>query len=400
MNEMGVTGRYRMIDRCRGCHAADGDFESILEMLPMPLAGLFCQTREEASRAPRFPLTWLQCRSCGLVQVGEDIADEHLFEEYNYASSSVPGLVRHFDEYARFLSDRYAGRDIQLLEIGCNDGVLLNRLPATWQVQGVDPSDVASRAAANGARYDFVEAPFSTGLVEEEGWGEKFDIVTGSNCLAHISDLQEVFTGVAKALKPSGWFWVEVHDLAALLEGSQWDTIYHEHKVEWSVEALKTCVERIGFQLELVQRLPLHGGVIRCGFRRSTGNEANPKVERGSAGLGRLREAYKRRHDVPAVRTLLAAQDRGESICAYGASGRANVFLNQVPELEYAFVVDEAPLRVNRFIPVRGTPIVPRGLFLSEQPMHCLVTAWNYRTDIEVKNDAYQGQWLSAFPVL
>src|SRR5438105_11161625 len=98
-------------------------------MDPMPLAGLFCRTRDEAHAAPVFPLTWIRCGACGLVQVLEDVSDDILFQEYSYASSSVGGLVRHFEEYADFLAQRYGGSSaIALLEIGCNDGVLLRRL--------------------------------------------------------------------------------------------------------------------------------------------------------------------------------------------------------------------------------------------------------------------------------
>ncbi len=392
---------YRLIERCRGCRADAKHFEVVLEMEPMPLAGQFCLSQDEAYEADVYPLTWIFCHGCGAVQVGEDVAGKSLFDTYNYASSTVPGLVRHFKSYAKFLSGRYGGDEpLRFLEIGCNDGVLLNELPDSWKRTGVDPSDVARRAVEQGACYELVSEPFTTELVQEQKWEGSWDVISGSNCLAHISDLREVFSGVATALKAKGWFWVEVHELEALLEGAQWDTIYHEHKVEWSVDSLKTCVESVGFELQAVERLPLHGGIIRCGFQRvADGMSAKGNETVITDDLRHLQSVYRSRHDVSAVRSLLKAMDSGESIVAYGASGRANVYLNQLPELAFDYIVDESPLRMNRFIPARGTPIVPPERLSSGGASACLVTAWNYFDDIVAKNTRYRGQWLRAFPV-
>lgn len=394
---------YSFINRCRGCRANADDLETVLTMSPMPLAGLFCDTQEEARKAPRFPLSWLYCRRCGLVQVGEDVADVDLFKKYHYASSSVPALARHFEGYAAALAARYGeSSPIRLLEIGCNDGVLLRKLPASWKLAGADPSDVARNAAAlDGERYDLAPRAFTPDLVEEMRWTESWDIVTGSNCLAHISNLEEVFVGVFMALKPAGWFWVEAHDLAALLKGAQWDTIYHEHKAEWSESSLKHCLEKIGFELRETRRLPLHGGLLRCCFQKTkTAKELQPAPRRSlKKDLAKLREAYANRLQISAVRELMEAQERGLPIAAYGASGRASVYLNQMPELRFSYIVDDAPLRKNRFVPGAATPILDRSFLCKEPPAKALITAWNCQEDIVKKNADFSGQWLTAFPI-
>ncbi len=368
----------------------------------MPLAGVFCRSADEAAAAPRFPLTWLRCQGCGLVQVREDVSDANLFEQYNYASSTVPGLVRHFESYADFLKGHFgAGAGVRFLEIGCNDGVLLRRLPDAWKRAGVDPSDVARSGVGEADGYDLAAEPFSAELVRSRNWEGSWDGISGSNCLAHISDLGDIFAGVHLALREGGWFWVEVHDLEALLEGAQWDTIYHEHKVEWSVDALQRCVERVGFELKVVERLPLHGGLLRCGFEKRTEGSGRSSLTdcKPHPKLTALAEAYRRRAEVPAVERLLQAQSTGHRIVAYGASGRANVYLNQMRELNFDYIVDEAPLRTGTFLPSVGTPVRTRAEFVASPGAHCLVTAWNYRDDIVAKNPEFSGEWLTAFPV-
>lgn len=391
---MSARGASSELERCRGCHAPKSGFGALLAMDPMPLAGQFCATLEEARTATRYPLTWVQCSMCGLVQVLEDIDDSTLFSSYNYASSSVPGLVRHFEGYAAWLQRLLGDGPRRLLEIGCNDGVLLSRLPNGWHRLGVDPSDVAERVSERS--YDLIAAPFTAALAREHADRGSFDLVTGSNCLAHIADLRDVFEGAVTMLRPEGYFVLEVHDLAATLDGSQWDTIYHEHKAEWSIDALRNCLGPLGFSFERVEHLALHGGLMRAVFRKGRAGERRAP-ELGTAAFSRLRDAYEKRRETPLFRHLRDAFERGRRVAAYGAAGRANVWLNQHPELTFRYIVDDAPLRSNKYIPAVGTPVVPSTTVNADRPDALLITAWNHAGDIRKKHPDFNGEWLQTF---
>jgi novobiocin biosynthesis protein NovU/D-mycarose 3-C-methyltransferase len=387
-------GAIRTLTRCRACYAGSAAWRSVLALEPMPLAGQFCTSLEAATAADKFPLSWIQCTRCGLVQVLEDIDDALLFREYNYASSTVGGLVRHFEEYAAALATEYREHSrLSVLEIGCNDGVLLKRLPAGWRLVGIDPSDVARRGADN--RYELVNAPFTEALATTLPGAGTFDVVTASNCMAHIHDLRDVLSGVHRVLRVGGDFFIEVHDLDAT-RGGQWDTIYHEHKAEWSERSLVRCLSALGFEVVSFERLPLHGGLLRGRFRKAAKGgplEGDAPLE----SFDRLRAAYLGRRDTAVYRAASATQAGGGSIAAYGASGRANVWLNQLPELRFRYIVDESPLRCGKWIPATGTPIVPREHMARNPPDVCVITAWNYASDIMAKNADYRGRWLKTF---
>jgi SAM-dependent methyltransferase len=364
-------------------------------MDPMPLAGQFCRTREEAQSADRYPLTWIECQQCGLVQVVEDIDDRVLFSNYNYASSTVPGLVRHFDAYADFLIERFGRTPTRLLEIGCNDGVLLRRLPAEWDLMGVDPSDVARDAADK--NYKLQSAPFTKAMAATLSDAGQFDVVTGSNCLAHISDLLDIFEGVQKTLRIGGEFIIEVHDLAATVDTGQWDTIYHEHKAEWSAESLAACLAPLGFEPSFLMRLPLHGGLLRAGFRK-VGASAPGQVP-GNRSYQVLTSAYLGRRQTETYHAVSRALEAGKAVSAYGASGRANVWLNQLPELRLSYVVDDSPLRNGKWLPCVATPVVPAQNFIEKPTNFCIITAWNFAADIRAKYPHFSGQWLQSLDV-
>lgn len=361
---------------CRGCRGVRLD--AVFEMDPMPLAGAFAATQSEALRADAFPLNWLWCSNCGLVNVVPDIPDAVLYETYHYASSDVPALLRHFTDYAALLKERFA--TARVLEIGCNDGVLLKRLPAHWNAVGVDPSDVAAAAQSGYALYN---QPYTSDLAGELG---PFDLVVASNSLAHFTDLADALEGLTISVK--GEVWIEVHDLQATLNSGQWDTVYHEHKVEWSAGALLHLMARHGFELISLTTLPLHGGLLRAGFRKGNALVATS----GPPDCSILREAYQRRRESNVYRLL-----RGANAVAYGAAGRATVFFNQLPELQFRYVVDGSRQRSGRFVPGVGYPIVLPERFDADQPPMTLISAWNHATDIRAAHPAYAGRWLTAF---
>ena len=369
-------------------------------MDPMPLAGQFCSDAREALEAHCLPLSWVLCHQCGLVQVVEDVDESILFRRYNYASSTVSGLVKHFENYAAHLETAYGTSPVRFLEIGCNDGVLLRRLPESWVRQGVDPSDVARKShEEDGQGYELANEPFTAEKVASMGWIGQWDVISGSNCLAHISDLKRVFEAAYMALRDGGELWVEVHDLEALLCGNQWDTIYHEHKAEWSEDSLVHCLGMIGFERLDTQTLSMHGGALRCRFikRSEPAVLGCPDLKDLKKKLHRLEASYRKRYDHAVIRELMGHVSRGQQLVAYGAAGRANVFLNQMAQLPFAWIIDESPLRHGRFLPHVATPIVPMPWLAEHQPPHCLITAWNYASDIRGKHPDYQGRWWTAF---
>jgi methylation protein EvaC len=360
------------------CRACGGSTAPVFEMDPMPLAAAFAPTREDALAAECYPLTWRECSRCGLVNVDPDIPDAILYAQYAYSASNVPALVRHHAEFARFLTTRFPGKaGIRHLEIGCNDGVLLRQLPANWERVGVDPSDVAAGAAGD---WGLVPLPFTSRLARSLG---RFHLVTSSNAFAHFSGIGDALDGVAAVLKAGGEFWVEVHDLDATLALGQWDTIYHEHKVEWSEDALIVAAGLHGLMHIGTERLPLHGGLLRLGFRKA--NRAYTVPTPAPRDFAALRASY-------AVRE---APRLPSGSVAYGAAARASVYLNQVKP-NVGAVIDGSPLRAGRYVPGVGLPILSPWEFDRANPPAALITAWNHADDIKARHPEFT-DWVTAW---
>ena len=89
------------------------------------------------------------------------------------------------------------------------------------------------------------------------------DYVVANNVFAHIPDLNDFTAGLATLLGPRGLMSIEVAYLVRLIERNEFDTIYHEHFMYYTVLSAQSVLARHGLRLLDVEELPTHGGSIR-----------------------------------------------------------------------------------------------------------------------------------------
>lgn len=351
----------------------------------IPLAGAFpLMADDEAGTA--FPLSLSVCEKCFLVQVPEDVPQEVMFRDYRYLAS-VP-LSRHFEAFAAHVPAKLGlPRSALVVEVGCNDGVLLHPLleHGYENLVGIDPAanitqNVDDRIEVVTAFFDRIVAD---GVVGRHG---RAGLLVANNVFAHIPDPHAFLDGVQALLDVDGTFVFEVHYLLDLISGNQFDTVYHEHRYYYSITVLSEMLSRHGLTVVDVERITNHGGSIRVFAGR---REASAEVEEllaAEASWGvRTLDAYRSFAQRAAtaisdLRRALDTLDATDVVAAYGAAGRAVTLLNMLGDtsVRVRYVVDDSPERAGRIVPGVGIPIVPASRLLEEPPSVLVVTAWTY----------------------
>ena len=74
--------------------------------------------------------------------------------------------------------------------------------------------------------------------------------------LAHVPDLNDFVAGMKIALKPTGVITMEFPHLMRLMEGNQFDTIYHEHFSYFSFLTAEKVFAAHGLTLFDVEEIP------------------------------------------------------------------------------------------------------------------------------------------------
>jgi methylation protein EvaC len=98
------------------------------------------------------------------------------------------------------------------------------------------------------------------------------------------------------------------------------------------------------------------------------------------------------------VGETLRSISKTKTIWAYGAAGKATMWLNACNMDYLGAIVDESPLRAGRFMPGTHTPIVYPSQFKDTKPDYMFITAWNYAEVIKKKESWFEGVWVTPLP--
>ncbi|MEO5341287.1 MAG: class I SAM-dependent methyltransferase [Magnetococcus sp. MYC-9] len=381
-----------------------GNLREFADFGLMPLAGDF-QPCHAISECKVYPLKMAVCLDCSLVQVLNVVPMEVLFSDYRYLSSITHTLIKHFADYAEYLkSHLLSGENPLVVEFGCNDGVLLSPLKGLGvRCVGVDAAPNVVKIARDRG-LEVYEGYFGGSLAQEiVGAHGLADVITASNVFAHTDDLEEIMKGVDLLLGDDGVFIVEVHYVVGLISGFQFDSVYHEHLLYYSLTSISNLFARYGMRSFDVHELRMHGGAIRV-FACRNASHKWPQSDSVTtmllherdmgvhtfdyySGFGKKMAVYRSTlHDL-----LVSKKRAGCTISAYGASGRGTILLNYcgLDSSLIDYVVDESPSRIGRCVPGVDIPIRDRSYFHAHSTDICLITAWNYQDEVIAKEQGY-----------
>ena len=380
---------------CRICSAPLRD--SFLDLGMSPLCESILSEAQLDEMEPYFPLRLLVCRNCFLVQLKQYVAPEEIFRQYAYFSSYSTTWVNHAREYCEAITERLGlGRKSLVVELASNDGYLLQHfLRLGVPSLGIEPAlNVAKVAIDNGipTRAEFFGAKLADELIAE---GKRADLIVANNVLAQVPDLNDFVAGIRRLLRPTGIATLEFPHLHRLMEGNQFDTIYHEHFSYFSLMAVDFLAKQHHLKLIDVDELSTHGGSLRVYIAHANATfGATPKVhdlldQERSLGYGTLAryadfasrvQRTKRR----LLSCLIDIKATGKTICGYGAPGKGNTLLNYcgIGTDFLDFTVDRNPHKHNRYTPGMHIPIHPIEALDAARPDFVLVLPWNLRQEI------------------
>jgi SAM-dependent methyltransferase len=370
-----------------------------------PLCESFLDRDDLERTEPFYPLHVRICDECLLVQLEAYVAAEEIFgRDYAYFSAYSSSWVEHARVYVERMTERLGLSDRSLVvEIASNDGYLLQHFLARGvPALGVDPArNVAAAARERGVEtlVDFFDASLAERIVAERGHP---DLVVANNVLAHVPDLNGFVAGLATLLGTPGIATIEVPHLVKLVEGLQFDTIYHEHYSYFSLHTLVRLFEAHDLQVFDVEELASHGGSLRL-FVRHPAGEPEPAVaallERERASGYHAIDAYEGFDDRVAevkrrlLELLIALRDRGKQIVGYGAPGKGNTLLNYcgIRSDFLVYTVDANPGKHGKFLPGTHIPIHSPAKLEETRPDVILILPWNLKHEISTQLEYVRG---------
>ena len=360
----------------------------------------------------RFPLKLFVCDKCWLVQTQDFARPTELFgSDYAYFSSTSKSWLEHASRYVAQMRERFnLDSKSYVIEIASNDGYLLkNFIASRIPCLGIEPSsNTADAAEALGVNVlrEFFCSDLGGRLSNEN---KSADLVLGNNIFAHVPDINDFTMGLKKVLKPDGIVTLEFPHLLRLLEGNQFDTIYHEHFSYLSLHTASRIFKQAGLIIWDVETLSTHGGSLRvygCNAENSRKISTSVKdifVEEQSSGLNKISTYLGFQGRVDRIKTdllfYLTEQKRaGKIVAAYGAAAKGNTLLNYAgvtPDL-VSFVCDAAPSKQGKYMPGSHIPIFPPHILRERRPDVIMILPWNLTEEV-ISQNSYVREWGGKF---
>lgn len=397
------------------CWVCGGSLHIFLDLGKQPLSDVFLrpgQTEKEFF----YELAVGLCETCKMVQHTGQIERTQMFnEEYPYHSSGSSVMRKHFQATAQhFLETELTGDDPFIVELGCNDGVMLRSVAeAGVRHLGMEPSNsVAEVARANGVRVstEFFDEESAARIREADG---KADVIFAANTVCHIPYIGSVLRGVDALLKPGGIFTFEDPYLGDVLRKTSFDQIYDEHFFIFSATSVQAMARQHGLELVDVERLTVHGGEVRYtlarkGERRPTAAVAAILAEEQAGRYADLETLNAFATKVNTIKKdmislLTDLREQGKTVVGYGATAKSATVTNFCgigPDL-VEYVCDSTPAKQGRLSPGTHIPVRESAAFSDPYPDYALLFAWNHAEEIMAKEREFRaagGRWILYVP--
>lgn len=374
----------------------------ILDMGRTPLPNAF--TTMPSYGAEEYPLELMHCRDCKHFQLGGAPAPEDMFTDYLYVNSAST-LDHHHAELVRDTEISFMQPLIstmfkpKVLDVGGNSGSLAAMFKANGlDAYVIDPSEnLQSQRFQNGVTS--YTGMFSSALAKKLGM--KFNVITALNVVPHTPDPYDMLLGMKECLAPLGKIVIELVYFKSTWETRDFGQIYFEHFSYFTVESFRTLAERVGLRIQSAKFFPdIHGGTMRFVL-----NPDGPtlfdhhypyemRLAETTSGIQDLDVLKHWRFAVESNIVTLASKvkelhNAGRTIIAYGASAKSSTLFNHKLFKDSAqyirYVVDDNPLKVNRYTPGTHIPILPTRTLTEDSNPVVLITAHNFRKEITEK---------------
>jgi C-methyltransferase C-terminal domain/Putative zinc binding domain/Methyltransferase domain len=382
-----------------------------------PLCESYLDANQLDQMEPFYPLHVYVCAECFLVQLEEYVSPETIFREYAYFSSYSDTWLDHAHAYTEQVIERFRlNRDSWVVEIASNDGYLLQWfVDRGIPVLGIEPAANVASAAIRKGVPTLVKFFGRETAGELTARGQQADLLVGNNVLAQVANLNDFVAGLKILLAPRGVITMEFPHLMRLVEGNQFDTVYHEHFSYFSLLAVERIFAALGLVVFDVEELETHGGSLRI-YARHREDSSQPVTQQLRAlrakeeAAGLLSLAYYAAFEERVQETkhrllelLIQAKRQGRTIVGYGAPGKGNTLLNycgiRTDFLQYT--VDRNPYKQGKFLPGTHIPVCAPEKIGETRPDYVLILPWNLKNEIVAQMAcirAWGGQFIVPIP--
>ena len=384
---------------CRICGSSA--LTKVIDLGEQHLQGSFMKPGKEMPALRKIATKLVRCdptfdeNACGLLQMAVTVPPSVLYSSYWYRSGTNQTMRDHLKGIADVGVEMIGKDQARILDIGCNDGTLLNYYPGTFIKFGVDPSDVAQEV---GGGIHVIQDTFPSAELSCAIGDERFDIITSIAMFYDLEDPVTFVKNIKSVLGEDGIWIFEMSYMPSMLERNSYDTICHEHIEYYSFAVIENLLHRCSIKVIKVELNDINGGSIRC--YATHGSNFKYKNRDFSLAIERVRQQefdleldtdkpYKDfqeridQHKEELATLLKKLKREGKKIHIYGASTKGNTILQWcgIDNSLIDFAADRNPDKDGAKTIGTDIPIISEEKSRAMNPDYYLVLPWHFRKE-------------------
>ena len=371
----------------KNCRICKKQLKKIISLGSQPLANNLNKKINEKQKKYRLNLNI--CTKCKTMQHDININLNTLYKNYFYSSSVSKDIINNSKKLSNFFKHKLLNiENKNILEIGCNDGYMLQFLKKDFNVCGVEPSkNHAKICKEKGINVINDYFNYNTARKIKRKYG-KFSIIIANNVLAHKFNINSIIKSIYLLLDDKGFASVELQDSDYLLKNGLFDMIYHEHFFYFNKYSFTNLLNKNNFKLISSKYIKTHGRSIRFIFKKSNDNFNKYYFNKNNIQIF-LNKINKTNYHVK----KFFSENSNKKIVIFGAAAKTTVFINYFKLFnEIMYVIDDTEFKINKFIPNTNIKILSEKKLLNIKPDFIIIGAWNY-SNFLYKKLVYTKKW-------
>lgn len=385
---------YKNITKCRVCGSTK--LTSVVKIKPQYIASTFVETNKNNPKSSiKIPMTLVLCGKCGLAQLLETVNPELLYQNYFYRSNISNTMNKDLRNVVSEVSARVNLKSGDaVLDIGCNDGLMLTFYPDNLKRFGIDPAGNIGWGHLDKS-ITIVNDYFPSEKLE----GKKFKIITSTAMFYDLDNPNESVQQLKRLLDKDGVVCIQVSYLYDTIRDMNFYDICHEHLEYYSLKTISYLLEKNGLQVFDATTNAVNGGSLRI---YATHKEAK-KQKSNNLDYLLLKEKVLRLED-PETYSIFSKLIKlsGEKVKSYiqqqkglviglGASTKGNVLLQicGIDKKMLPYISERNPIKYG--LRTLGTDIelIPEEEARRKNPSCVFVIPWNFKREIVEREKEY-----------
>ena len=388
---------------CRVCNSTS--LTKVIDLGEQYLQGSFVKPGKQSPPLRKIATVLVRCdptrdeKACGLLQMEHTVPPEVLYSSYWYRSGTNNTMRNHLEGIVKEVLAMIQKPAARVLDIGCNDGTLLNYYPKEFKKFGVDPSDIAQEIKND---ITVIRDIFPSNELNNRLQGEGCDIITSIAMFYDLENPIEFTKGIKRILAPDGIWIFEMSYMPTMLKMNSYDTICHEHLEYYSLAVIEYILSQADMKIFNVSLNSINGGSIRC--HATHADNFSYKNEKFFENIKALRQEefdleldtdkpyknFQERinvHKEELTALLKNLKKEGKKIHIYGASTKGNTILQWcgIDRRIIDVAAERNPDKYGALTLGTEIPIVSETESRKMNPDYYLVLPWHFKEEFVMR---------------